>query len=65
MFGRPSYQIHYDCSFHQPVNVYVIPEPTSIVFLGLGALGVWCLRNKGMIGKTACASTEDLDCGYF
>jgi len=49
-FGRPSYQIHYDYSLHQSVGQCPIPEPSTIGFLGLGALGVLVLRNKRSIG---------------
>jgi len=41
-FGRPYYQRQYDGSFYSCVDVgqCPIPEPSTIGFLGLGALGV-------------------------
>ena len=49
-FGRPHYQTRYDWSFYQSAGQCPIPEPSTIGFLGLGALGVLVLRNKRRIG---------------
>ncbi len=49
-FGRPSYQRQYDWGYYQSVGQCAIPEPSTIGFLGLGALGVLVLRNKRRIG---------------
>ena len=50
MFERPHYQRQYDWGYYQSVSQYPIPEPSTIGFLGLGALGVLVLRNKRRIG---------------
>jgi len=42
MFERPYYQ--------KQVELCAIPERSTIVFLGLGALGVLVSRNKRRIG---------------
>ncbi len=39
-FGRPSYQRQYDWGYYQSVGQCAIPEPSTIGFLGLGALVV-------------------------
>ena len=39
-FGRPHYQRQYDWGFYQSGGQSPIPEPSTIVFLGLGALVV-------------------------
>ncbi len=51
-FRRPYYQIRYDWGFYQfgRLGQCPIPEPSTIGFLGLGALGVLVLRNKRRIG---------------
>ncbi len=49
-FGRPHYQRQYDWDYYQSVGQSAIPEPSTIGFLGLGALGVLVLRNKRRIG---------------
>jgi len=50
MFERPHYQRQYDWVYYQSVGQCPIPEPSTIGFLGLGALGVLVLRNKRRIG---------------
>ena len=40
MFGRPHYQTRYDWVYYQSVGQCPIPEPSTIAFLGLGALVV-------------------------
>jgi hypothetical protein len=40
MFERPSYQTQYDWGFYQSVGQCPVPEPSTIGFLGLGALVV-------------------------
>jgi hypothetical protein len=50
MFERPHYQRQYDWIYYQSVGQCPIPEPFTIGFLGLGALGVLVLRNKRRIG---------------
>ncbi len=40
MFGRPHYQRQYDWVYYQSVGQCPIPEPSTIGFLGLGALVV-------------------------
>ncbi len=47
LFGRPYYQIRVEGGIGQ---VVAIPEPSTIGFLGFGALGVLVLRNKRRIG---------------
>ncbi|HUU17003.1 MAG TPA: PEP-CTERM sorting domain-containing protein [Sedimentisphaerales bacterium] len=49
-FGRPYYQKWYNWSYYQSTGQCAIPEPSTIGFLGLGALGVLVLRNKRRIG---------------
>ncbi len=39
-FGRPHYQRQYDWDYYQLAGQYSIPEPSTIGFLGLGALVV-------------------------
>jgi len=39
-FGRPYYQTRYDWGFYQSVGQCPVPEPSTIGFLGLGALVV-------------------------
>lgn len=48
-FGRSYYQIQLEGGIRQ-VSINATPEPHTIVFLGLGALGVLVLRNKRRIG---------------
>jgi len=43
-FGRPYYQTRYDCGYYQSVGQCPIPEPSTIGFLGLGALVVLGLK---------------------
>jgi hypothetical protein len=50
MFERPHYQRQYDWVFYQSRGQSPIPEPSTIGFLGLGALVVLVLRNKRKIG---------------
>ncbi len=50
MFERPHYQRQYDWGYYQFVGQCPIPEPSTIGFLGLGAVGVLVLRNKRRIG---------------
>ncbi len=50
MFERPHYQRQYDWGYYQSVGQCPIPEPSTIGFLGLGALEVLVLRNKRRIG---------------
>jgi hypothetical protein len=50
MFGRPYNQRRYDWSFYQFVGQCPIPEPSTIGYLGLGALGILALRNKRRAG---------------
>ncbi len=40
MFEHPHYQRQYDWAYYQSVGQCPIPEPSTIGFLGLGALGV-------------------------
>jgi len=44
MFERPHYQRQYDWVYYQSVVRCAIPEPSTIGFLGLGALGVLATR---------------------
>jgi len=43
-FGRSYYQIPYVWSPYQSVDISATPEPSTITFLGLGALGVLATR---------------------
>ena len=44
LFGRSHYQRQYDWAYYQLAGQYPIPEPSTIGFLGLGALGVLATR---------------------
>ena len=43
-FGRPHYQRQYDWDYYQSGGQCPVPEPSTIGFLGIGALGVLGLK---------------------
>ena len=43
-FGRPYYQRPYVWSPHQSVNISAIPEPSTVLYLGLGIFGILALK---------------------
>ena len=45
-FGRPYYQRQYDWGYYHSVGQCPIPEPSTIGFLGLGALGILFLNHN-------------------
>ncbi len=43
-FGRPSYQTWYDWGYYQSVSISATPEPSTILYLGLGIFGILALK---------------------
>ncbi len=64
-FGRPHYQRQYDWVYYQSVGQFATPEPCTIGFLGLGALGVLVLRNKRRIGGAMESGGKALKCSSY